>query len=51
MAMIHRCLISAWTLTPVQFVLQGSYVLLTILLHAPDEYPLAFCILSALYRI
>jgi len=51
MAMIHRCLISSWTLTPVQFVLQGSYVLLTMLLHATDEYPLAFCVLSALYRI
>ena len=51
LSLIHRCLISAWTLTPVQFVLQGSYALLTLLLHAKDEYPLAFCVLSALYRV
>lgn len=51
LSLIHRCLISAWTLTPAQFVLQGSYALLAMLLHAKDEYPLAFCTLSALYRV
>lgn len=48
---IHRCLISSWTLTPIQFTLQGSYALLSILLHARDPYPIAFCLLSALYRL
>jgi len=51
LAMIHRCLISAWTMPPTQFVLQSSYVLMTILLHAKDEPSLAFCVLSALYRV
>lgn len=51
LAMIHRCLISAWTLSPTQFILQGSYALMTMLLHAKDEPALAFCVFSALYRV
>lgn len=51
LSLIHRCLITSWTLPPGQFILQGSYALLTMLLHAKDPYPLSFYILSALYRI
>jgi hypothetical protein len=51
LSLIHRCLISAWTMPPTQFVLQGSYVLMTMLLHATNEPALAFCVLSALYRV
>lgn len=51
LSMIHRCLISAWTMPPTQFILQSSYVLMTILLHAKEEPALAFCVLSALYRV
>lgn len=51
LASLHRCLISAWTLSPTLFVLQASYVLMTILLHAKDEPSLAFCVFSALYRV
>jgi hypothetical protein len=51
LAMIHRCLISAWSLTPVQFLLQSSYSLYAMLLHAKQEGPLAFCILAAIYRL
>lgn len=51
LSLIHRCLISAWTLPPVQFTLQSSYVLLAMLLHAKDEFALAFCVLSALYDL
>jgi hypothetical protein len=49
--LIHRCLITAWTLPPTQFILQGSYALMAMLLHAKDPYPLAFYILAALYRL
>lgn len=49
--LIHRCLITAWTLPPGQCILQGSYAVMTMLLHARDPYPLAFYILAALYRL
>lgn len=48
--LLHRCLISAWTLPPAQFVLQGSYAVMAMLLNAKDPFPLAFYILAALYR-
>lgn len=51
LVLIHRCLISAWTLPPIQFTLQSSYALLAMLLHAKDEFTLAFCVLSALYAL
>jgi hypothetical protein len=51
LTLIHRCLVSAWSLPPTQFVLQCSYVLMAMLVHSRDPYPLAFCVLSALYRI
>lgn len=51
LVLIHRSLISAWTLPPIQFTLQASYALLTMLLHAKDEFTLAFCVLSALYEL
>jgi hypothetical protein len=51
LAMIHRCLISAWSLTPAQFLLQSSYALYAMLLHTKQEGPLAFCILAAIYRL
>lgn len=51
LTLIHRCLVSAWSLPPTQFVLQCSYVLMAMLMHSRDPYPLAFCVLSALYRI
>lgn len=51
LSMIHRCLISAWTLSPTQFILQGSYAVLTMLLHTTDEPSMSFCVLSALSRL
>jgi hypothetical protein len=51
LGLIHRCLITAWTLPPTQFILQASYALFAMLLHAKDEYPLAFCVLSAFHRV
>ena len=51
LSLIHRCLITAWSLPHAQFILQGSYALMVMLLHARDPYPLAFYILSALYRL
>jgi hypothetical protein len=51
LVLIHRCLISAWTLPPTQFSLQCSYALMAMLLHAKVEFPLAFCILSSLYDL
>lgn len=49
--LIHRCLLSAWSLPPNQFILQASYVLMAILLHAKDPFPLAFHVLVGLYRL
>lgn len=51
LGLLHRCLITAWSLPPAQFILQGSYALQAMLLHAKDPYPLAFHVLSALYRL
>jgi hypothetical protein len=51
LTLIHRCLLTAWTLPPTQFNLQASYALMAMLLHSRNEFGLAFCILSALYRI
>ena len=48
---INQCLISAWTLHPTQFILQASYAIVAMLLHAKDEFTLAFCVLSALYEL
>lgn len=50
LSMIHRCLITSWTLPPAQFILQCSYALMAMLLHTRHDYDLAFCVLSALYR-
>lgn len=49
--LLHRCLLTAWTLPPAHFILQGSYAILTMLLHAKDPFPLAFYVLAALYRL
>jgi len=49
--LIHRCLMTAWTISPAQFILQGSYALMAMLCHAEHPFPLAFCILSALHRL
>jgi hypothetical protein len=51
LTLIHRCLLSAWTLPPTQFVLQSSYALMAMLLHSRNEFGLAFCVLSALYAV
>jgi hypothetical protein len=51
LGLIHRCLITAWTLPPVHYTLQASYALLMMLLHAKDEFTLAFCVLSSLYEL
>jgi hypothetical protein len=48
---IHQCLIAAWTLPPTQFILQTSYAIVAMLLHAKDEFSIAFCLLSALYSL
>jgi hypothetical protein len=50
-AMIHRCLITTWTISPAQFILQGSYALMAILCHTENVFPLSFCLLSALHRL
>jgi hypothetical protein len=49
--LINRCLITAWTISPAQFILQGSYALMAMLCHTDTPFPLSFCILSALYRV
>lgn len=51
LSMIHRCLVSAWSLSTTHFILQSSYALYAMLLHAKQEAPLAFCILAAIYRL
>jgi hypothetical protein len=51
LSLIHQCLISAWTLHPTQFILQGSYAIVAMLLHAKDEFSIAFCLLAALYTL
>ena len=50
-ALIHRCLITAWSMSPEHFVLQCSYALMAMLCHTQAPFPLAFCILSAIYRL
>jgi len=50
-ALIHRCLMTAWSLSPDHVALQCSYALMAILCHAENPFPLAFCLLSALYRL
>jgi hypothetical protein len=50
-ALIHRCLMTAWSLSPDHVALQCSYALMAILCHAQAPFPLAFCLLSALYRL
>lgn len=50
LSMIHRCLITSWTLPYAQFTLQCSYALMSMLLHTRREYDHAFYVLSALYR-
>jgi hypothetical protein len=49
--LIHRCLLSAWTLPPTQFSLQASYALMALMLHSRNEFGVAFCVLSALYQV
>lgn len=49
--MIDRCLITSRAISPAQFILQGSYALMAMLCHTENSFPLAFCILSALYRL
>lgn len=51
LALIHRCLITAWTLHPAQYKLQCSFALMAMLLHSKRPTPLAGCILSAIYRL
>jgi hypothetical protein len=51
LVLIHRCLITAWTLPPAHYTLQASYALLMMLLHAKDEFTLGFCVLSSLYEL
>ena len=50
-ALIHRCLMTAWSLTPDHVILQCSYALMAMLCHTENPFPLAFCILSAIYRL
>jgi hypothetical protein len=50
-ALIHRCLMTAWSMSPDQIALQCSYALMAMLCHTETPFPLAFCILSALYRL
>ena len=42
---------TAWSRSPDQVALQCSYALMAMLCHAQAPFPLAFCILSALYRL
>jgi len=49
--LIHRCLMTAGTIAPANFILQGSYALMAMLCHTETPFPLAFCILSALHRL
>lgn len=51
LTLIHRCLLSAWTLAPTQFILQASYALMAMLLHSRNEFGVAFCVLSALHTV
>jgi hypothetical protein len=51
LTLIHRCLLSAWTLPPTQFSLQASYALMALMLHSRNEFGVAFCVLSALYHV